>query len=139
MEKKPFLDGIFVRFVSDDVVISFSKKRYRATVPVTSRPGTSIVTVQASTGNSQIAVHYAILTINRKPYSGKTTLFGMDSVTGTVCTITFVEISSHIQLATGYREILRLRQLSLGSKQNKQTNKQTNEKRKQKEKNNYLL
>ena len=135
MEKKPFLDGLFVRFVSDDVVISFSKKRYRATVSVTSRPGTSIVTVQASTGNSQIAVHYAILSVNRKPYSGKTPLFGMDSVRGTVCTITFVKISYPIQLATGYREFLRLRQLSLGSKQNRQTNKQTNkQEKKQKEK-----
>ena len=75
---------LFFRFVSDDVVVSFSKKRYRATVPVTSRPGTSIVTVQASTGNTQIAVHYSILSVNRKPYSGKTTLFGMESVTGTV-------------------------------------------------------
>lgn len=103
---------LFFRFVSDDVVVSFSKKRYRATVPVTSRPGTSIVTVQASTGNTQIAVHYSILSVNRKPYSGKTTLFGMESVTGTVCTITFVTFSSPVQLATGYREILRLRQLS---------------------------
>ena len=104
----------FCWFVTDDVVISFSKKRYRATVAVTSRPGTSIVTVQASTGNTQIAVYYAILSVNRKPYSGKTTLFGMDSVTGTVCTITFVKISFPIQLSslTGYRGILRLRQLS---------------------------
>ena len=71
-------------FLSEDIVISFSKKRYRTSVPVTARLGTSIVTVQASARNSQESIHYSISSVNSKRYGDKTALFQMDPVSGSV-------------------------------------------------------
>ena len=71
-------------FFQEDIAISFSKKRYRATVHVTAQPDTSIVTVRANAGNFQSPVHYSVVSVNGKPYNEKTSLFEMDPVTGTV-------------------------------------------------------
>lgn len=72
----------FLIILSEDISISFSKKRYRASVQVTAPLGTSIVTVRASSGNSKSPVHYYIASVNGKPFNAKTALFDMDPVTG---------------------------------------------------------
>lgn len=68
--------------LSEDILISFSKKRYRASVEVTAPLGTSIVTVRASAGKSNRPVHYYIASVNGKPYNAETALFDMDPVIG---------------------------------------------------------
>ena len=82
--------------LSEDIEISFSKKRYRASVQVTARPGTSVVTVRARAGISR--VHYTILSVNSKPYNDKTSLFDMNPATGTAFTIICLAFSSFSQL-----------------------------------------
>jgi len=69
-------------FISENILISFSKKRYRASVEVTAPIGTSIVTVRASAGKSNRPVHYYIASVNNKRYNAKTAFFDVDSVTG---------------------------------------------------------
>ena len=63
-------------------MISFSKRRYRASVQVTAALGTSIVTVRASAGNSNRPVHYYIALVNNKLYNAEKALFDMDSTIG---------------------------------------------------------
>ena len=78
--------------LSEDIVISFSKRRYRASVQVTAPIGTSIVTVRASAGKSNRAVHYYIASVNSKLYNTEKALFDMDSTIGIydVLTLNFV-------------------------------------------------
>ena len=63
-------------------MISFSKKRYRASVQVAAPLGTSIVTVRASAGKSNRPVIYHIASVNSNLYNAETALFDMDSTIG---------------------------------------------------------
>lgn len=66
-------------------MISFSKRRYNASVEATAPPGTSIITVHANTGNSKRSLRYYIISVNGKRVRAKTrTRFDMDPEIGNV-------------------------------------------------------
>lgn len=69
-------------FLLEDIVLSFSKRRYRASLSTRAGPGTTVVTVRAKTKSRYIPVRYSVLSVNDKPYSKKTALFTVDQVTG---------------------------------------------------------
>ena len=76
------LKSIIYFFFLEDIVLSFSKRRYRASLSTRARPGTTVVTVRAKTKSRHIPVRYSVLSVNDKPYSKKTALFTVDQVTG---------------------------------------------------------
>ena len=74
--------NVYLIILAEDISISFSKKRYRASVQFTAPLGTSVVTVRANAGNSKNSVHYYIVSVNGKPFNANTALFDMDPVIG---------------------------------------------------------
>ena len=76
------LSKSIIYFLLEDIILSFSKRRYRTSLSTRAGTGTSVVTVHAKTKSTQIPVRYSVLSVNNKPYSKKTALFTVDPVTG---------------------------------------------------------
>lgn len=82
----------------EDVVISFSKRRYRTSLSVKAAPGASFLTVRARADNTQIPIRYSIRLINNKPYRRQTALFEVDPVTGTFSVREKLKKKAHYRL-----------------------------------------